>query len=199
MNLPFLVSNTGKIMTKFVYEDLKVEFAEQFAKHYHRLENQVRDFDGSPYENHLKRCVEKLKTYARNGLEVTPQMYQIMWLHDVDEDTRGTSALISSIFGRRVAMGVYHMTNPSYSRGMSAEDKLAEQITRFSTAPGQIQTLKYIDIIDNTSDSLTNQFLDKKWARKYGKKKMKLLDHMKSGDETVWKDAYASAKVFSEV
>jgi hypothetical protein len=59
--------------------------------------------------------------------------------------------------------------------------------------------LKYIDIIDNTSDSLTNQFLDKKWARKYGKKKMKLLDHMKSGDETVWKDAYASAKVFSEV
>jgi guanosine-3',5'-bis(diphosphate) 3'-pyrophosphohydrolase len=151
--------------------------AMQFACHVHR--GQKRKYTEQPYADHLAEVAGIVATVAH---EITgtswcsfEQMIAVAWLHDCREDQGVTEETLVEKFGLNVAYGVTQLSDLEV--GNRATRKSASR-ARLSAAPGWVQTIKYADLISNTSSIVMH---DPNFAGVYLEEKRLLLDVMTSG------------------
>jgi (p)ppGpp synthase/HD superfamily hydrolase len=153
----------------------------EFANFHHTSVLQRRKYTGEPYIVHPAAVANKV----RGVPGCTEEMLAAAWLHDTVEDTRATFADIFDQFGEQVASYVNYLTNCPLSAGnREARNRLDRD--RLARAPGEVQTIKLADLIDNT-DSITKH--DKGFARIYMVEKAMLLDVLTKGDPTLLAEA----------
>jgi (p)ppGpp synthase/HD superfamily hydrolase len=157
--------------------DLNIEQAKWFAIGAHT--NQLRKYTGEPYWTHLKEVVDILKEHAY----CTTQMLQAAWLHDVVEDTRFTIFDIREFFGELVADYVDKLTEPLYRPRSKRKQHYTE---RLCNACPEVQTIKYADLISNTSSIVER---DPEFAKVYLQEKRDLLAVMNKGNAVLYKMA----------
>lgn len=158
--------------------------AMKFASFAHAT--QVRKYTREPYFKHLAEVAALVHSVGGS-----PEQVAIAWLHDTLEDQPElvTPATLLFEFGPDVATGVRWLTD--VEEGNRATRK-ALAIERLSLAPGSVQTVKYADLISNTSSIRAH---DSKFAPLYLSEKRELLAHMTRGEPRL----YAMAKEFAGV
>jgi len=108
-------------------------------------------------------------------------------LHDVDEDTNYTLAMIRQFFGNKVASLVQELTfpeNPEWDHATKREKKL-EYMASFAHKSLDALVIKISDRLCNVEDfALTN----KKYAPKYFRKAAPLFDAMFDRDDEMLKE-----------
>lgn len=162
----------------------KLKYALDFAKEAHK--GQIRKYIGEDYINHPIR-VMKIVSEATSDTELLITCL----LHDTVEDTAVTFGDIYRGFGHNIMKNVYYLTNCDKSIngekviGNRAVRKQIDNI-RLSDAPPEIQTIKYADLIDNTSSIVA---LDPSFAKIYLKEKKAMLEMVNKGDVDLYKKA----------
>jgi (p)ppGpp synthase/HD superfamily hydrolase len=156
----------------------------EFVKEQHG--SQVRKYVGTPYWNHLWSVAELASTYVKH-----PLVKEIALCHDVIEDTKCT---IDDLFTRLgecqydrmeaidICGGVMDLTDqftkekfPTLNRAQRKQ-KEAERLGSISKLS---QSIKYADLIDNTSTIVQ---YDHGFAKVYLSEKRVILNEMRSGN-----------------
>lgn len=132
---------------------------------------QKRRYTGEPYWTHLDDVVKILRanTYC------STVMLQAAWLHDVVEDTAFTIFDINEFFGSHVCEYVNALTEP-YRHNRTARKAAYNEI--IADSHPEVQTIKYADIISNTSSIVE---LDPDFAKIYLLEKQELLSMANKG------------------
>jgi (p)ppGpp synthase/HD superfamily hydrolase len=147
-----------------------IEKAKLLASIWHM--GQVRKYTGEPYINHCKEVAEILKEYHASKEQIAAG-----WLHDTIEDTalllddlRQLDTHVASLVAE-----VTHITKPE-----DAKRNIRKRIERdrLALVSGEAQTIKYADIISNTS-SIAER--DPEFAKIYLAEVKDLLSVMKYG------------------
>ena len=107
-------------------------------------------------------------------------MITIAWLHDCVEDQGITLQELNDKFGIVITNGVLLLSD--LEEGNRAERKRLSR-ERLAKAPPEIQTIKYADLISNTSSIV--QF-DPKFAEVYLEEKRLLLEVMDKGNRELY-------------
>lgn len=144
-----------------------------FAREVHK--HQKRKYTGNAYTDHLGEVAGIVASIPH-----TEEMVAIAWLHDCIEDQGVEVVTLVSEFGMRVAHGVLMLSD--LEEGNRAERKRLSR-ERLVKAPPEIQTIKYADLISNTSNIV--QF-DPKFAEVYLEEKRLLLEVMDKGDKQLY-------------
>ncbi|HEX7904624.1 MAG TPA: HD domain-containing protein [Chitinophagaceae bacterium] len=167
-----------------------LEQVKQFAEKAHG--DQQRKFEPEPYSVHLVRVMNLTKEYVHE----IPVLAAAL-LHDVLEDTPVSSGQINDFLiplmgekdTRRTLKLVTELTDvyvkdnyPQWNR-RKRKQKEAERLSRVSSAG---QTIKYADIIDN---STTIAKAEDDFAKVYLMECRALLKEMKNGDPQLYKRA----------
>ena len=141
--------------------------------------NQKRKYSGEPYINHPKSVV-KLLDLADN---VSSEMIQAAWLHDVVEDCGVELKLIAKVFGDKVAKLVDELTDVSI--GVAGNRAYRKQLDLEHTAKAspEAKTIKLADLIDN---SYSIRERDSKFAKTYMLEKIRLLEVLQEGDARLY-------------
>lgn len=134
---------------------------------------QKRKYTGDPYWFHLDSVVKILM----QNTSVTDEMLAAAWLHDVVEDTTFRIFDISIFFGKTIAELVNALTEPSHAAGNRAQRK-AIYNEQLANACPTVQTIKYADLIDNTSSIVER---DPDFAKLYLEEKRILLPMIDKG------------------
>lgn len=162
-----------------------VHMAQVASKMAHQAIGQKRKYIDHPYYTHPDRVARMVKFHGG-----TDEMVAAAYLHDVIEDTFVTYEDIFMSFGRGVADLVQGLTDqyvdPSF--GNRAKRKELER-DRLSRENGEVQTIKYADLIDNTESIVEH---DPNFAVVYLKEKKKLLAVMTKGDIVLYNKALDS-------
>lgn len=151
-----------------------VEKAAYFAIGAHG--NQKRKYTGEPYWYHL--C--DVETILRKHAEVDVEMLQAAWLHDVVEDTSFTIFDIQEFFGPIVARYVSDLTE-AYAPTRHARKAYYNE--KLQQACPDVQTIKYADLISNTSSIVQH---DPAFAKVYLAEKRELLSMIDRGDKVLY-------------
>lgn len=160
--------------------------AMQFAREVHA--GQKRKYTGNPYTDHLAEVAGIVAaTFAGRHAELDP-VVAVAWLHDCMEDQGITREQLTAEFGLFVARGVWLLSD--LETGNRAERKAASR-ARLAAAPGWVQTIKYADLISNTSSIVMH---DPKFAVTYLEEKRLLLDVMNAGDSRLYEIARSLCK-----
>lgn len=150
----------------------------------HGAIGQVRKYTGEPYFRHVSNVAFQVN---RAGGSV--EMVAAAYLHDTIEDTHLTYHNIQQMFGEHVASLVNDLTDfytdPSY--GNRAKRKELER-NRLAAISPEAQTIKYADLIDNTSSIVR---YDPEFAKVYMAEKKALLEVMTRGDQMLYNQAKA--------
>lgn len=155
-------------MSNLAFEAMK------FARHVHR--DQVRNYTGQPYADHLAEVAGIVAVTIQAGDWFAPNVFAVAWLHDCVED-QGVSVMdLAQRFGVNVAAGVEWLSD--LEQGNRAERKGASRL-RLAAAPGWVQTIKVADLISNTSSIVKH---DPKFAVVYLEEKRLLLDVLTDAD-----------------
>lgn len=146
--------------------------------------SQVRKYTGEPYWTHLERVAEILYNRAYGDL------IEIALCHDLLEDTTCTERELCSqllllqydiyevgFIGRGVLALTDQYTHESYPEMNRIKRKLWETVRLKSIRP-EYQTVKYADLIDNTSSILQH---DEGFSKIYLEEKKRLLEVMNEG------------------
>lgn len=149
-----------------------------FAKNAH--EGQKRKYTGEDYINHPIRVMQLVSTKTKDSHALVTAL-----LHDVVEDTDITFKDIYDSFGYRIMKNVYYLTDCNHGIGNRKTRKMIDNI-RLSDAPSIVQTIKYADLIDNTSSILK---YDPKFAKTYLQEKQILLSLINKGNIELYKMA----------
>lgn len=144
-----------------------------FAREVHK--HQKRKYTGNAYTDHLGEVAGIVASVPH-----TEEMIAIAWLHDCVEDQGVTLEYLHHRFGIVVAEGVMMLSD--LEEGNRAERKRLSR-ERLAEAPPEIQTIKYADLISNTSSIV--QF-DPKFAEVYLEEKCLLLEVMDKGDKQLY-------------
>lgn len=121
--------------------------AMQFAREIHKY--QFRKYTRNPYVDHLAEVAGVAMSVGWLYPEVHPDVVMaVAWLHDSMEDQGISHAVLDAQFGRKVADGVLLLSD--LEEGNRAARKEASR-KRLAQAPGWVQTVKYADLISNTS------------------------------------------------
>ena len=144
-----------------------------FAREVHK--HQKRKYTGNAYTDHLGEVAGIVASVPH-----TEEMITIAWLHDCVEDQGVTEGYLELRFGHIVAQGVMMLSD--LEAGNRAERKRLGR-ERLTKSPPEIQTIKYADLISNTSSIV--QF-DPKFAEVYLEEKRLLLEVMDKGDEHLY-------------
>jgi len=152
--------------------------AEVFATAAHCAIDQRRKYTGEPYIVHPAAVAELI---SREYVGVSWEMMCAAWLHDVVEDTKVTSDVISHLFGAGVGRMVDALTNPDSSAGTRRERHEME-LKQIAGASWQAQTIRVADIIDNTKDIAR---LDPVFAERYLVEKAAVLDVLEHANPTL--------------
>lgn len=139
---------------------------------------QRRKYTNDPYITH---CIEAMNIVRGAGGSIEMQCAAV--LHDTIEDCDATSADIERKFGSDVRYMVVALTdnetgNRAIRKRLSCE--------RLAAASGEVQTIKYADLISNTSSIAEH---DPDFAKVYFKEKAVLLKAMTKGDTALWNRA----------
>ena len=153
--------------------------AKDFATTAHN--GQVRKYTGLPYITHPEAVAEIVRS-----VEHTPEMIAAALLHDTVEDCGVELHTVQREFGPWVAEYVHWLTDVSKpSDGNRAKRKEIDRL-HTSRAPAAAQTIKYADLIDNTSTIVTH---DPDFAKVYLREKALLLAVANKGDPTLHRRA----------
>lgn len=143
---------------------------------------QTRKYSGEPYVNHPIAVAEIVRS-----VQHTEEMVIAALLHDVVEDTPTTLLDIKNAFGPTVATLVAWLTDISTPfHGNRAARKELDRM-HLSLAPPAAQTIKLADLIDNTASIKEH---DPNFWKVYGAEKLRLLEVLRDGDETLLKRAH---------
>ena len=151
-----------------------------YARDAHASIDQRRKYTGQPYILHPARVVEILR-YA--GVK-QPEIIQAAYLHDVIEDVAPKNPeyninQIKEVFGMRVANIVIELTDIYGSEHFPQHNRAARkamEAARLSKISLDAMKIKLADLIDNTSDIVSN---DKGFAKVYLAEKKVILDAFK--------------------
>lgn len=166
--------------------------AMEFARKAHS--KQKRKYTGNPYADHLAEVAGIVATVAQNFRADIEPMIAVAWLHDYIEDINPSDGGrwgwfdIEQEFGEVVANGVLLLSD--LETGNRAERKAASR-ARLAAAPGWVQTIKYADLISNTSSIVMH---DPKFAVTYLEEKRLLLEVMDAGDKRLYEMARRMCK-----
>lgn len=160
--------------------------AMQFAREVHA--GQKRKYTGNPYADHLAEVAGIVAaTFAGRHAELD-HVVAVAWLHDCIEDQGITREQLTDEFGSFVARGVWWLSD--LETGNRAERKAASR-ERLAASPGWVQTIKYADLISNTSSIVMH---DPKFAVTYLEEKRLLLEVMNAGDSRLYEMARSLCK-----
>lgn len=164
----------------------------EFVKQCHG--DQKRKYTGEPYWHHVVEVAEIVSEYVKTGL-----VLEIALCHDLFEDTEcDRSGLMVALLGfgygsheaSTIANGVFDLTDEytkeNYPELNRAQRKIKEA-DRLSTIKPEIQSVKYADLISNTSSIVER---DKEFARIYLQEKKAILDAMKDGNVDLRTNCY---------
>lgn len=143
----------------------EIDRAAEFAKIAHI--NQKRKFGGHPYIVH-PNAVAAVVAEKKN---VTTEIVQAAWLHDVVEDTDFTLEDIRGEFGDTVAR---------YVEGVTREKGLTKRnyIRRFATEPWEVCLIKLADIYCNLLDTTKQECTDDDFKQYFARKSRDVLVHI---------------------
>lgn len=159
--------------------------AHGYAAKAHASIDQRRKYTGEPYIVHPV-AVALVQTVPH-----TPAMIAAAYLHDVVEDTPVTIEEIEREFGMEVAELVGWLTDVSKPEDGNRKVRKQKDLKHTEQAPAAAKTIKIADLIDNT---LTIRDRDPAFWKVYRREKMALLEVLKEGDPTLWKQAYSQAR-----
>lgn len=165
----------------------------EFVKEQHG--EQKRKYTHEPYWEHPYAVAKLIQPYITDeGFLQT----EIALCHDLFEDTECDISSLSQFLkangysvdeARDIAFGTHYLTDkytrenfPQFNR---AERKRFEAI-RLGSVPGHIQTVKYADLIENTSSIVIH---DPGFAKTYLDEKKELLKLMRDGDFDLYLEA----------
>ena len=147
--------------------------AMMFAREVHK--DQVRKYTGNAYTDHLGEVAGIVASVPH-----TEEMIAVAWLHDCVEDQGVEIVTLVSEFGMEVAKGVLLLSD--LEQGNRAARKALSR-ERLSKAPEWVQTIKYADLISNTSSIVKH---DAKFAQVYLEEKRLLLEVMDKGNPLLY-------------
>lgn len=160
--------------------------AMKFAREVHA--SQRRKYTGALYAEHLAEVTGIVATVTHRDQGMDAQtMIAVAWLHDSMEDQGITYQELDQKFGAAVAVGVQFLSDMEV--GNRATRKAASA-ARLAQAPAWLQTIKYADLISNTTSIVE---YDPNFAVLYLAEKRVLLAGMNKGDPLLY--AMAAAKV----
>jgi len=163
----------------------KLDSAIAFAAIAHA--GQVRKFTGLPYILHPLAVMEILHAHAAI---VTEDELIAAVLHDVVEDTQVTIKDVERRFGSTVAGLVFDLTDQFMDPKLgNRRERKEKERARLATISPQAQSIKYADLIHNTTSIVPN---DPDFARVYLKEKAALLEVMTEGDEILYRLVHES-------
>jgi (p)ppGpp synthase/HD superfamily hydrolase len=110
-------------------------------------------------------------------------MLAAAWLHDVVEDTKFTIFDIQLFFGEEIALYVSDLTEPFVGSRSARKPYYKHQL---ATACPVVQTIKYADLISNTSSIVER---DPDFAKVYLKETRELLEVMDNGHQGLYEMA----------
>lgn len=166
----------------------------EFVKQAHS--GQVRKYTGEPYWTHPLAVAEVVSKY-----DDTPGLTEIALCHDLFEDTaiqreQLKAELIrldySQILRIFILNGVEALTDVMTSETypfMNRAKRKDYEAHRLSKISGHFQTVKYADLIHNTSSIVEN---DKGFAKKYLNEKRQMLNLMRNGNMNLFIACYKS-------
>jgi (p)ppGpp synthase/HD superfamily hydrolase len=138
---------------------------------------QERKYSHEPYVLHCVRVYELVFEYTKD-----PNILAAALLHDTVEDTNITVPFITRQFGGRVASLVHDLTHV-YTKENFPELNRAQrfelELERLSCILPDSQTIKYADLIDNTSDIAKH---DPDFAAVYLVEKSQILHALDKGN-----------------
>lgn len=145
-----------------------------FAREVHK--DQKRKYTGSAYTDHLGEVAGIVATVDSSEVSIATA-----WLHDCVEDQGITYNQLEVNFGSVVAYGVMMLSD--LEKGNRKERKALGR-ERLSKAASWIQTIKYADLISNTTSICQH---DEKFSRVYLEEKRLLLEVMNKGNQDLYK------------
>ncbi len=172
-----------------------LEKIREFADHAHG--DQIRKYTGERYIGHPIRVMEICSEYTRNRLILATAL-----LHDVLEDTKVNklqmSEFLVTLMDQEDAATVLKLvsaltdvyTKEDYPL-LNRKRRRFKESERLQDIPGDAQTVKYADIIDNTIDITHN---DPDFATVYLRECMNILQKMTKGDPELYKRALQTVK-----
>lgn len=156
-----------------------IQKAQIFATAAHAAVGQRRKYTNEPYINHPTEVVNII----RNNVQWTAEMLAAAWLHDVVEDTGVTTDIIAQEFGTDIAELVDWLTDKSRPEDGNREIRKKMDADRLAMSPPIVQTIKYADLISNSSSIMSH---DENFGRIYLKEKSYLLSVMNKGDSILY-------------
>ncbi len=160
-----------------------VEKARVFATAAHAAIGQKRKYSREDYIVHPAAVADMVRSVGG-----TPEMIAAAWLHDTVEDTQGRISLdlIAAEFGPVVAAYVENLTD--VSKPEDGNRRVRKELDRRHTAKAHpaAKTIKLADIIANAPSIIRD---DPDFARVYLREQRALLDVLRGGDPTLYKQA----------
>lgn len=150
-----------------------------FAAKAHAL--QKRKYTDEPYIIHPLEVANLVASVTSN-----PEVIAAALLHDVVEDCGVTFEEIATKFSPRVALLVEQITDTSRSHHGNRAVRKAIDRTHLAGAHPDAQTIKLADLINNTSSIVA---FDSNFAKIYMHEKELLLEYLKLGDPSLYKQA----------
>jgi len=159
---------------------------------------QKRKYSGEPYVTHTIRVAKIVEDHGGDD-----NMVYAALLHDVLEDTQTTElelfSMLSTIIGHNESVDTVRLvkeltdvfTTEEYPKINRSGRKEMESFRLGKVSP-RSQTIKYADLLDNSSDILKN---DPKFAKVYLKEKEMILDQMNQGNQTLYKKCLSVLKL----
>jgi len=162
----------------------------QFVKECHG--DQVRKYTGEPYWKHVERV-----GYVAHYCKV-PLGFEIGICHDLFEDT---NCIHNTLFSFTESIGYLYSESCEICDGVkeltdvytkeafpkvNRERRKDMERVRLGLIDADIQTIKYADLIDNTSSIVKH---DPSFAKIYLKEKKELLKAMRNGDFDLYLEA----------
>lgn len=159
--------------------------AQVFATAAHAAVGQRRKYTNEPYINHPAEVVDIIRRHTA----FTDNMLAAAWLHDVVEDTGVTQDVVVHEFGADIGEMVKWLTDQSRPEDGNRATRKKMDADRLAMAPAIVQTIKYADLISNTSSIMSH---DEDFGRVYLKEKSYLLSVMDKGDSILYKMALSN-------
>jgi len=148
-----------------------------FGKHLY----QRRKYTNELYFTHLYNVAEIVRQVPHIS-----DMIAAAFLHDVVEDTDATMDDIRRIFNWNIATLVEMLTDVSRPADGNRKRRKRIDLLHTKIANPDAKTIKLADLIDNSKSII---IFDPKFAKVYMAEKKLLLEVLKEGDNTLWKEA----------
>lgn len=155
-----------------------------------RHKDQVRKYTGEPYTNHLWEVAEIVYPYIEDDT-----MVPVALMHDILEDTDTSTGDILVMLkdagydyetSKDIIKGVLALTDVYTSEArpdLNRKGRKELECERLSLIKSKWQSIKYCDIVSNTS---TITRYDRDFAKIYLDEKENILDKMDSGNKKLW-------------